>query len=61
MWDDRCSLNLLWPSFHDVCKWNHYAVHMQPIECYISVLKLEENKSENKGKGKLRKKEPQRS
>ena len=26
IWDDRCSLTLVWSSFHDVCKSNHYAV-----------------------------------
>ena len=26
IWDDGCSLNILWSSFHDVYKSNHYAV-----------------------------------
>ena len=25
VWDDGCSLHLLWSSFHEVCKSNHYA------------------------------------
>ena len=40
-------LTLLWSSFHDVCKSNHYALYLKCIQCcdvnYISV-KLEEGK-----------------
>ena len=44
IWGDRCSLNLLWSSFHDVCKSNHYAGHLKPTVLYINYVstKLEE-------------------
>ena len=29
MWDDGCLLNLLWKLFHDICKSNHYVVHLK--------------------------------
>ena len=29
IWDDRHSVSLLWSSFHDVCKSNHYAIHLK--------------------------------
>ena len=38
IWDDRYSLSLLWYSFHDVCKSNHYAIHLKLIKCYMSVI-----------------------
>ena len=28
IWDDGCLLNLLWYSFHDVCKSDHYGVQL---------------------------------
>lgn len=31
MWDDGCSLNALWLSFHDVYRLNHYAVLLSGI------------------------------
>ena len=34
IWDDGCSLNLLWSSFHDVCESNHY-VHLKLTQCCI--------------------------
>lgn len=36
IWDDGCSLNLLWESFHDICKSNHYVVHLKlSVECQL--------------------------
>ena len=32
-----CSLNLLWKSFHGVCKSNHYALHLKLIQCCMSI------------------------
>ena len=31
IWDDACSLNFLWLSFHDRYKSNHYAIHLKLI------------------------------
>ena len=36
--DDGCSLNLLWSSFHDVCKSNHHAICLKFIECCMSII-----------------------
>ena len=38
IWDDGYSLSLLWYSFHDVCKSNHYAIHLKLIKCYMSII-----------------------
>ena len=35
---DECSLNLLWSSFHDVCKSNRYVVHLKLIQCWMSII-----------------------
>ena len=34
--DDRYSLNLLWSSFHDVCRSNYYAGHIKHRQCCMS-------------------------
>lgn len=47
IWDERCSLNLLWPSFYSVCPSNHYTVHFQPIQWYLSI--ISQMKKEKKG------------
>ena len=38
IWDDKCLLNLLWESFHGVCKSNHYAVHLKLVQCCMSII-----------------------
>ena len=30
-------LNLLWQSFHKICKSNHYALHLEHIQCSIQL------------------------
>ena len=37
VWDDECSLNLLWESLYDACESNHYAVHPKLIQCCMSI------------------------
>ena len=47
IWDERCSLKLLWLSFYSVCPSNHYTVHLQPIQWYLSI--ISQMKKEKKG------------
>lgn len=35
---EKMFTNLLWPLFHDVCKSNHYAVHLKLTQCCMSII-----------------------
>ena len=50
IWDNGCSLNLLWSSFHEVCKPNHYAVYLQLKQCCMLIM------SQQNGRKKFRNK-----
>ena len=45
--NDGCSLKLLWSSFYSVSPSNHYTVHLQPIQWYLSI--ISQMKKEKKG------------
>ena len=47
VWDDRCSLHLLWSSFREVCESDHYSVHHSL--CCISVLSNKTGRKEIEG------------
>ena len=41
IWDDKCSLNLLWQSFNfkyikNIFKSNHYVVHLKHLQCCMT-------------------------
>lgn len=38
IWDDACSLNLLWLSFHDLYKSIYYAIHLNLYNTCISII-----------------------